>query len=120
MGDRRAGPSLPASALRSPHAWVAVIVVALLLGLGTWLVVSDAPVYRFLVRLYVDKKFMHTVLRQWGVLAPLVFIVIQASQVVIAPIPGEVTGLLGGFGRNSQHFFLNLVCTSRCQESDFA
>jgi len=71
--------------------------VALLLGLGTWLVVSDAPVYRFLVRLYVDKKFMHTVLRQWGVLAPLVFIVIQASQVVIAPIPGEVTGLLGGF-----------------------
>src|SRR2546425_326073 len=41
---------------------------------------------------------MAATLRQWGVLAPLVFIVIQALQVIIiAPIPGEVTGLLGGF-----------------------
>ncbi len=30
-------------------------------------------------------------------LAPLVFILLQALQVIIAPIPGEVTGLLGGF-----------------------
>ena len=32
-----------------------------------------------------------------GVLAPVVFIAIQSLQVMIAPIPGEVTGLLGGF-----------------------
>ncbi len=30
----------------------------------------------------------------WG---PVVFILIQALQVVLAPIPGEVTGFLGGF-----------------------
>ena len=36
-------------------------------------------------------------LDRWGVLAPVVFIAIQALQVIIAPIPGEVTGLLGGF-----------------------
>jgi uncharacterized membrane protein YdjX (TVP38/TMEM64 family) len=33
----------------------------------------------------------------WGPLAPLAFILIQAVQVVAAPIPGEVTGFLGGF-----------------------
>src|SRR5262245_9205520 len=93
----RTAPSLPESARRSPYVWVALGAVALLLGFGVWLVVSDAPIYRFLVRLYVDQTFMHALLRRWGMLAPLVFVVIQALQVVIAPIPGEVTGLLGGF-----------------------
>ncbi|MFZ2089508.1 MAG: TVP38/TMEM64 family protein [Desulfobaccales bacterium] len=32
-----------------------------------------------------------------GPLAPLGFILIQALQVVVAPIPGEATGFLGGF-----------------------
>ena len=32
-----------------------------------------------------------------GVWAPLVFIGIQALQVIVAPIPGEVTGFFGGF-----------------------
>ncbi len=83
---------------RSRYSWVAGVgAAALLLGFCTWLVVSDAPVYRFLVRLCWDKEFMQATLRQWRTLAPLVFIVIQALQVVIAPIPGEVTGLLGGF-----------------------
>ena len=40
-------------------------------------------------------------LRSWldslGLLAPLGFILIQALQVVIAPIPGEATGFMGGF-----------------------
>ena len=32
----------------------------------------------------------------WGWMAPLVFIVIQALQVIISPIPGEITGPVGG------------------------
>ena len=40
-------------------------------------------------------------LRQWleslGTLAPVGFILVQALQVVVAPIPGEATGFLGGF-----------------------
>ena len=36
-------------------------------------------------------------LTAWGLGAPLVVIAIQAVQVLVAPIPGEVTGLLGGF-----------------------
>src|SRR2546425_10461043 len=76
---------------------IAVAVSAVALGLCAWLIVTDAPAYRFVVRVYEDKQLMHAMLARWGVLAPVVFIAIQALQVIIAPIPGEVTGLLGGF-----------------------
>ena len=62
-----------------------------------WLVWTDAPAYRFAVRLFTDNQYMKDKLVEWGPVAPLIFILIQALQVVIAPIPGEVTGILGGF-----------------------
>src|SRR5206468_2459693 len=76
---------------------IVVGVSALALGLCAWLIVTDAPAYRFVVRVYEDKQLMHAMLDRWGVWAPVVFIAVQALQVIIAPIPGEVTGLLGGF-----------------------
>jgi uncharacterized membrane protein YdjX (TVP38/TMEM64 family) len=69
----------------------------IIVGYCVWLVVTDAPAYRFLVRLYVDRYFLKQTLRQWGILAPVIFIALQALQVIIAPIPGEVTGILGGY-----------------------
>jgi uncharacterized membrane protein YdjX (TVP38/TMEM64 family) len=33
----------------------------------------------------------------WGAMAPAAFIFLQALQVVVAPIPGELTGCVGGF-----------------------
>lgn len=39
----------------------------------------------------------------WG---PVLFILIQASQVVIAPIPGEMTGVLGGYFFGSWRGFI--------------
>ena len=59
--------------------------------------VTNAPVYQFLVRLYVDKHFLKRTLREWGVLAPVIFIALQALQVIMSPIPGEATGILGGY-----------------------
>ena len=80
------------------HRWaIALGIATLIVGYCAWLVVSDAPSYRFFVRLYVDKHFLKQTLREWGLLAPVIFIVLQALQVIIAPIPGEVTGILGGF-----------------------
>jgi uncharacterized membrane protein YdjX (TVP38/TMEM64 family) len=73
------------------------VIVAALVGYCVWLVYTDAPVYRFLVRLYVDKKFLKQTLRQWGILAPVLFMLLQALQVIISPIPGEATGFLGGY-----------------------
>jgi uncharacterized membrane protein YdjX (TVP38/TMEM64 family) len=71
--------------------------LATILALFAWLAWSEPFVFRWLLRLYTDREFMHQILQRYGVLAPLVFIAIQASQVIIAPIPGDVTGVLGGF-----------------------
>ena len=73
------------------------LVAAGLIGYGVWLVATDAPAYQFLVRLYLDKRFLKQTLREWGALAPVIFIGLQALQVIIAPIPGELTGILGGY-----------------------
>ena len=70
---------------------------AVLIGYCVCLVLIDAPAYRFLVQLYVDKHFLKQTLREWGILAPVIFVGLQALQVIIAPIPGEVTGILGGY-----------------------
>jgi uncharacterized membrane protein YdjX (TVP38/TMEM64 family) len=80
------------------YHWVTwALPAALIVGAGLWLVLTDPPVYQFLVRLYVDKHFLKQTLRRWGVLAPAIFMGLQALQVIIAPIPGELTGILGGF-----------------------
>jgi len=76
---------------------VVAVILTVALAYSGWLVWSDSAVYRWVLRFYTDPEFMHAMLRRWGVLAPVVFIAIQALQVVISPIPGDITGLLGGF-----------------------
>jgi uncharacterized membrane protein YdjX (TVP38/TMEM64 family) len=76
-------------------ALITLILGGLLLFV-VWLVVTDAPSIRFLVRLYRDKQFLKDIVTSWGWFAPVVFIVIQALQVVLSPIPGEITGPVGG------------------------
>ncbi len=44
-----------------------------------------------------DKERMKAILEAAGPLAPILFISIQALQVIFAPIPGEATGFLGGY-----------------------
>jgi uncharacterized membrane protein YdjX (TVP38/TMEM64 family) len=80
-----------------PTRWaLASLSLAAVLGLIVWLVATDAPSIRFVVRLYRDKHFLKATVASWGWAAPLVFIAIQAMQVIIAPIPGEITGPVGG------------------------
>jgi uncharacterized membrane protein YdjX (TVP38/TMEM64 family) len=96
---KRAGLATGGRRLFARHRWViiGVGIAAAAVAYCVWLVLSDAPAYRFLVRLYVDRYFLKQTLRQWGILAPVIFIALQALQVIIAPIPGEVTGILGGY-----------------------
>lgn len=53
------------------------------------------------VRRYAPFVFHPTELRTWieqfGPFAPLVFIVAQAVQVIVAPVPGQVAALVGGY-----------------------
>ncbi|HET7874897.1 MAG TPA: TVP38/TMEM64 family protein [Methylomirabilota bacterium] len=77
--------------------WALIVgFIALWIAAVVWLWATDAPVWRYWVRVLSDHDYLADQLRRWGVLAPLVFIVFQALQVVIAPIPGELTGILGG------------------------
>jgi uncharacterized membrane protein YdjX (TVP38/TMEM64 family) len=76
---------------------IGIGVCGVIVGYCVWLVWTNAPAYQFLVRLYVDKHFLKRTLREWGVLAPVIFILLQALQVIISPIPGEATGILGGY-----------------------
>jgi uncharacterized membrane protein YdjX (TVP38/TMEM64 family) len=69
----------------------------LLLAVTAWRVALGAPAWLAPLRFYTDHAFLHERLRVLGWLAPAAFILIQAGQVIISPIPGEATGFLGGY-----------------------
>jgi len=81
--------------------WACVGVVGTLLVAATlYFCFSTDPViakYRGLVRFYSSRKEVKAFLTHFGAYAPIPFIVLQALQVVVAPIPGEATGFLGGY-----------------------
>lgn len=47
--------------------------------------------------LFTDRDLIKAFVSSFGAGAPVVFIVIQISQVLLAPFPGEATGFIGGF-----------------------
>jgi len=80
------------------YRWLlATVVVGASAGYCAWLIYTDAPIYQFIARLYLDKHYLKQTLREWGILAPVFFMMLQALQVIISPIPGEATGFLGGY-----------------------
>jgi uncharacterized membrane protein YdjX (TVP38/TMEM64 family) len=83
--------------LARPSALIGLGLLGSIMGVAVWLVVSDAPAYRLAVRLFQDPQILRQFLQEWGMLAPVLFIAIQALQVIFAPIPGEATGFLGGY-----------------------
>lgn len=96
-GITRAATGLRRSAMSARARWILVSgAVAGLAVTVVWLIVFEAPGVRLVMRLYQDKLFLKETIRAWGVMAPLVFVLIQALQVVISPIPGEITGPVGG------------------------
>jgi len=81
---------------------IRALLLVLLLGLaGAVLlaIIYREPLWAWSVHGYhsiTDKERLQAFLKSVGPLAPLVFIGIQALQVVFAPIPGEATGFVGG------------------------
>jgi uncharacterized membrane protein YdjX (TVP38/TMEM64 family) len=76
-------------------AGLAVTVLCLYLLVQFW-----QPLWAWLAPYYeivTDKERIKAIVKSAGPLAPLLFITIQALQVVFAPIPGEATGFLGGY-----------------------
>ncbi|MFZ2088803.1 MAG: TVP38/TMEM64 family protein [Desulfobaccales bacterium] len=52
-----------------------------------------SPYYDFIT----DKDQVKAAIKSAGPLAPVLFITVQSLQVILAPIPGEATGFLGGY-----------------------
>jgi uncharacterized membrane protein YdjX (TVP38/TMEM64 family) len=59
-----------------------------------------SPIWNMMIQFYdlmTDKEAIQSYIVSWGMAAPIVFTAIQILQVVIAPIPGEATGFIGGY-----------------------
>ncbi len=50
-----------------------------------------------MLRLFEHRDAIRDLILSFGPLAPMAYMLLQALQVVLSPIPGEATGLLGGF-----------------------
>jgi len=59
--------------------------------------------------LFEEREKLRVFIRGFGRFAPVVFILLQASQVVLSPVPGEVTGFIGGFIFGLPAFFYSSI-----------
>ena len=81
----------PPSETRRNGVWIRLSVLLLLIGVTV--VLYQTNVFKF----FFSRQEILEFLESLGPLAFAGFIMLQAAQVVLAPIPGEVTGLIGGF-----------------------
>ncbi|HSB79886.1 MAG TPA: VTT domain-containing protein [Candidatus Methylomirabilis sp.] len=91
----------PEQPRRATALWVCLGgALLLLISASLYFCFSQNPVivkYRALAQFYSSKREVAIFVGRFGPYAPLAFILIQASQVVLAPVPGEATGILGGY-----------------------
>lgn len=71
---------------------VAIVVLALIAYL-IWDVLAVGPI----THLLTNRDQLVEVVSSWGVFAPIIYIVLQIIQTVVAPIPGQIVGGIGGF-----------------------
>ncbi len=96
------------------HAWP---LVAVAIGLGALLLyLYREPLLGEAAKLYhllTERKQFADYVASYGTTAPLAFMGIQILQVVFAPIPGELTGFVGGFlfGAYKGCFYSSLALT---------
>jgi len=81
-----------------------LVVVLLLTNSSLWVKLVDC------YDLFSDRESIHQLVKSSGWAAPLIFVAIQIGQVLFAPIPGDVTGFLGGYIFGAWNgFFLSTI-----------
>lgn len=78
--------------LKIELALAAVAVVAII-AYVIWDITTSGP----FTSLLTDRDRLESLLENLGIFAPLGFIILQILQTVLAPIPGNAVGLLGGY-----------------------
>ncbi|MBN1931569.1 MAG: TVP38/TMEM64 family protein [Desulfobacterales bacterium] len=79
-----------------------LIVWAIACFLGIFLLIflfrsSIAEAVIHFYHIFADKERIQSLLTRFGAAAPFFFIIFQILQVLLAPIPGEATGFIGGY-----------------------
>lgn len=74
------------------RSFARILLVPLAVAIGIFLIV-----HYNLHAFFMDREALAEFLTSWGAPSVLVFIALQIVQVVISPLPGDVTGLIGGY-----------------------
>lgn len=73
-------------------AITAILILALVIYIG-WDVIFGGPLTQFIS----NREQLIEAVNRLGIFGPLFYIIIQTIQIVVAPIPGQVVGSVGGF-----------------------
>jgi uncharacterized membrane protein YdjX (TVP38/TMEM64 family) len=89
----------PASTRDRVRLVIAASALFVLVVVFVWLIYTGTFAWccAELLKIFEGREHTRRYISSWGNLAPLAFIGLQALQVVIAPIPGEFTGIVGGY-----------------------
>ena len=77
-----------------------LVLLGILLVLGLLLFYFGGDLWSLVVRFFnflSDREKTSAYIQGFGPAAPLVFMLVQILQVLLAPIPGEATGFVGGY-----------------------
>ncbi len=77
-----------------------VLLLGILLILGLLLFFYGGELWSLIVRFFdflSDREKTSAYIEGFGPAAPLVFMLVQVLQVLLAPVPGEATGFIGGY-----------------------
>jgi len=92
---------------------ITVIVVCVLVVLGFLYRIPLWEKTTYYYDIFTDREQIKAFVTSFGAGAPVVFIIIQVLQVLLAPFPGEATGFIGGFlfGATKGFFYSSIGLT---------
>ena len=92
---------------------ITVVVVLVLVVLGYLYRIPLWEKTTYYYDIFTDREQIKVFVTSFGTGAPVVFIIIQILQVLLAPFPGEATGFIGGFlfGATKGFFYSSIGLT---------
>lgn len=96
MPSKTSAPNFPIRPRITSRTWFKVALVTLVVIVSAGYLAWDIAFHGPLFQLWTNKDLLLERIRSCGPLAPLAYILLQITQTVVAPIPGQVVGSIGG------------------------